>query len=245
MATSRERLRLVLLQIRDHRESLMQERRAFTERCLVDVDRFDFINIVEHPQLRWQDVESAHAVLIGGAGGYSVIGDHPFSPYLRDVVFRLIDEDRPVFGSCWGHQFMARAMGGEVIVDRENSEVGSFEISLTEKGSNDPLLETLPPSFFVQLGHNDRVSRLPEGWVELAASEKCPNQIIRLEGKPVYGTQFHSEMNEDRLRERLQVYLQEYVPDPEGFEELMARLRPSPQADCILDRFLALYAERD
>jgi len=245
MTTSRDHLRLVLLQIRDHRESLMQERRAFTERCLVDVDRFDFINIVEHPQLRWQDVESAHAVLIGGAGGYSVIGDHPFSPYLRDVVSRLIDEDRPVFGSCWGHQFMARAMGGEVIVDRENSEVGSFEISLTEKGSNDPLLETLPPSFFVQLGHNDRVSRLPEGWVELAASEKCPNQIIRLEGKPVYGTQFHSEMNEDRLRERLQVYLQEYVPDPEGFEELMARLRPSPQADCILDRFLALYAERD
>ncbi|RLE28739.1 MAG: type 1 glutamine amidotransferase [Acidobacteria bacterium] len=239
MTTSRDHLRLVLVQIRDHRESLMQERSAFIERCLVNVDQFDFINIVEHPQLRWQDVESAHAVLIGGAGGYSVIGDHPFSPYLRDVVSRLIDEDRPVFGSCWGHQFMARAMGGEVIVDRENSEVGSFEISLTEKGSNDPLLETLPPSFFVQLGHNDRVSRLPEGWVELAASEKCPNQIIRLEGKPVYGTQFHSEMNEDRLRERLQVYLQEYVPDPEGFEELMARLRPSPQADCILDRFLA------
>lgn len=245
MTTSRDRLRLVLLQIRDHRESLMQERRAFIERCLVDVDRFDFINIVEHPHLKWQDVESAHAVLIGGAGGYSVLGEHPFSPYLRDVVFRLIDEDRPVFGSCWGHQFMARSMGGEVIVDRENSEVGSFEITLTENGSNDPLLKNLPASFLVQLGHNDRVSRLPEGWVELAASEKCPNQIIRLEGKPVYGTQFHSEMNEDRLRERLQVYLQEYVPDPEEFQKLLARLHPSPEADRILDRFLALYAERD
>ncbi len=245
MTTSRDRLRLVLLQIRDHRESLMQERRAFIERCLVDVDRFDFINIVEHPQLRWQDVESAHAVLIGGAGGYSVIGEHPFSPYLRDVLSRLIEEDRPLFGSCWGHQFMATSLGGEVIVDRENSEVGSFEISLTSRGADDPLFENFPSSFFVQLGHNDRVSRLPEGWVELAASEKCPNQIIRLAGKPVYGTQFHSEMNEDRLRERLQVYLQEYVPDPEEFQRLMARLRPSPQADRILDRFLTLYAERD
>ncbi len=223
----------------------MQERRAFIERCLVDVDRFDFINIVEHPHLKWQDIESAHAILIGGAGGYSVIGEHPFSPYLRDVLSRVIDEERPLFGSCWGHQFMAQALGGEVIVDRDNSEVGTFEISLTPEGSTDPLLAGLPSSFWVQLGHNDRVSRLPEGWVELAASERCPNQIIRMEGKPVYGTQFHSEMNEDRLRERLQVYLQEYVPDPEAFEDLMARLRPSPHSDRILDRFLTLYAERD
>lgn len=245
MTTSRNRLRLVLLQIRDHRESLMQERTAFVERCLVDVDRFDFINLVEHPQLRWQDVESAHAVLIGGAGGYSVTGEHPFSPYLREVFLRLIEEDRPVFGSCWGHQFMALAAGGEVIGDRERSEVGSFEITLGEQGSKDPLFENFPSSFFVQLGHNDRVSRLPEGWVELAASERCPNQVIRLEGRPVYGTQFHSELNEDRLRERLQVYLQEYVPDPEEFERLPARLRPSPQADRILDRFLTLYAEQD
>ena len=140
---------------------------------------------------------------------------------------------------------MARSLGGEVIVDREQSEVGSFEITLTDTGSTDPLFENFPSSFFVQLGHNDRVSRLPEGWVELASSERCPNQIIRLEGKPVYGTQFHSEMNEDRLRERLQVYLQEYVPDPEEFQRLMARLRPSPQADRILDRFLTQYAERD
>jgi GMP synthase (glutamine-hydrolysing) len=140
---------------------------------------------------------------------------------------------------------MARASGGEVIVDRENSEIGSFEITLTPEGATDPLLEGLPSSFFVQLGHNDRVSRLPQGWVQLAASQRCPNQIIRLEGKPVYGTQFHSEMNEDRLRERLEVYLQEYVPDPEEFQRLLTRLRPSPNADRILDRFLGLYAERD
>jgi len=211
----------------------------------VDVDRFDFINIVEHPQLKWQDIESAHAVLIGGAGGYSVIGEHPFSPYLRDVLSRVIEEERPLFGSCWGHQFMAKSLGGQVIVDRDNSEVGSFEITLTQRGAEDPLLEHLPSSFFVQLGHNDRVSCLPDGWVELASSERCPNQIIRLDGKPVYGTQFHSEMNQDRLRERLEVYLQEYVPDQEAFNDLMARLRPSPHSDRILDRFLTLYAEKD
>lgn len=223
----------------------MQERRAFVERCLVDIDQFEFINVVDHPELRWSEIESAHAVLIGGAGGYSVTEEHRFSPYLREVLDQAFEAERPVFGSCWGHQFMALAGGGEVIVDREREEIGSFEISLTEAGLQDPLMGSFPPRFFAQLGHHDRVSRLPEGWIELAASERCPNQIIRLDGKPVYGTQFHSEMNEDRLRERLEVYLQEYVPDPEEFRRLVDRLRPSPESDRILDRFLALYAERD
>jgi GMP synthase (glutamine-hydrolysing) len=183
-------------------------------------------------------------VLIGGAGGYSVTEEHPFSPWLREVFEQLVEEDRPVFGSCWGHQFMALATGGEVIVDRERSEVGSFKITLTPEGASDRLFEGFPERFYVQLGHNDRISRLSEHWTELAASELCPNQAIRLIGKPVYGTQFHSEMDEARLRERLQVYLQEYVPDPEAYDRLMKNLRPSPQADRILDRFLSLYAQR-
>ena len=245
MTIPRDRLRLVLLQIRDHRESLMQERRAFIERCLVDVDRFDFINLVDRPHLRWTDVEHAHAVLIGGAGGYSVTEEHPFSPFLREVFFRLLDEARPVFGSCWGHQFMATAGGGSVIVDRKNAEVGSFEITLTPEGEADPLLRGFPQSFFAQLGHNDRIEKLPDGWINLASSARCPFQMIRLEDRPVYGTQFHSEMNENRLRERLEVYMQEYVPDPEEFRRMLDLLRPSPEADRILDRFLALYAERD
>ncbi len=245
MARSRSNLRLVLLQVRDHHESLMQERRAFVEHCRVDIDRFDFINLVEHPQITYQDIDGAHAVLIGGAGGYSTTEEHPFSPWVRDVFARLIDEDRPIFGSCWGHQFMALAAGGEVIVDRDRSEIGSFEITLTPDGMADPLFDGFPSTFFVQLGHKDRVSGLPQGWRELAASARCPHQVIRLEDKPVYGTQFHSELNEQRLHERLQVYMQEYVPDPEEYRRLLTRLRPSLEADRILDRFLSLFAERN
>jgi len=222
----------------------MQERRAFIERCLVDVDRFDFINLVEHPRLRFTEIESAHAVLIGGAGGYSVTDEHPFSPWLRDVFNQLVEEDRPVFGSCWGHQFMAVATGGEVIIDKQRSEVGTFEVELTDAGLRDPLFHGFPNRFDVQLGHNDQISRLSDDWSVLAFSELCPNQAIRLQGKPVYGTQFHSELNETRLRERLEVYLQEYVPDAEAYDRLMKRLRPSPRADVMLDRFLTLYAER-
>jgi GMP synthase (glutamine-hydrolysing) len=242
MGTPRTKLRLVLLQVRNELVSLKQEQSCFIERCCVARRQFRFINLPEAPQLRWSDVEDAHAVFIGGAGAFSVTRQHPFTKPLRDVTQRLIDDDRPLFGACWGHQFLADLGGGTVIEDKERAEVGTFPIQLTDAGRNDPLLGEYPDRFHVQLGHNDRVSELGPGWLELARSERCPNQLIRLDGKPVYGTQFHSEMDEERLRERIVVFLKDYVGDEEAHRRLLRSLRPSLEADRLLQLFLERYA---
>ena len=242
MATPRTRLRLVLLQVRNELVSLKQEQSCFIERCRVARRQFDFINLVDNPNLRWRDVEHAHAVLIGGAGAFSVTREHPFTSPLRDVVQQLIDEDRPIFGACWGHQFLADIGGGSVIEDRARSEVGTFEVFLTDAGKNDQLMAEFPERFYVQLGHNDRVAELGPGWLDLAQSDLCPNQIIRLEGKPVYGTQFHSEMDEERLRERIQVFLKDYVADEDEHRKMLWTLRPSLEADRMLELFLERFA---
>lgn len=242
MPTPRTKLRLVLLQVRNDLVSLRQEQSCIIERCRVARRQIDFINLVDEPQIRWHQVENAHAVIIGGAGAYSVTREHPFTSPLKEVVQRLIDADRPVFGSCWGHQFLADMGGGTVIEDKERSEVGSYPIRLTAEGRDDPLFAEFPDRFHVQLGHNDRVSELGDGWVELARSELCPFQSIRLAGKPVYGTQFHSEMTEERLRERLLVYLDDYVADEKAYNEILRKLRPSIEADRLFQLFLELYA---
>jgi GMP synthase (glutamine-hydrolysing) len=242
MVTPRTQLRLVLLQVRNELVSLKQEQSCFIERCRVARHQFRFINLPESPQLQWSDVEDAHAVLIGGAGAFSVTREHPFTAPLREVVQRLIEDGRPVFGACWGHQFLADLGGGTVIEDKERSEVGTFPIRLTEAGIADPLLADFPEQFHVQLGHNDRVSDLGPGWLELAQSELCPNQIIRLEDRPVYGTQFHSEMDEERLRERILIFLRDYVADEEEHLKILWSLRPSIEADRLLELFLERYA---
>lgn len=242
MATPRTRLRLVLLQVRNELVSLKQEQSCFIERCRVARRQFEFINLVDNPDIRWRDVEHAHAVMIGGAGAFSVTREHPFTQPLKEVVQQLIDNDRPVFGACWGHQFLADLGGGTVIEDKERSEVGTFPIRLTGAGAADPLFADFPEIFYVQLGHNDRVSKLGPGWIELAASEICPNQVIRLQGKPVYGTQFHSEMDEERLRERIVIFLNDYVADEEEHRKILWSLRPSLEADRMLQLFLELYA---
>ena len=232
----------MLLQVRNELVSLKQEQRCFIERCRVARRQFDFINLVENPNIRWSDVENAHAVLIGGAGAFSVTREHPFTAPLREIIQRLIDDGRPIFGACWGHQFLADLGGGSVIEDKERSEVGTFPIQLTPAGIADPLLAGFPEKFHVQLGHNDRVSELGPGWVNLADSEVCTNQLIRLAAKPVYGTQFHSEMDEERLRERILVFLKDYVADEAAFQKILRSLRPSIDADRLLELFLERYA---
>jgi len=233
---------VVLLQIRSEMIPLRQERDWFRQRCGVPEEHFRTINLVEEPALRWRQIADADVVMIGGAGEFSAHDDHEFTAPLTEVVLRLIDEGRPLFGSCWGHQFLARILGGAVSPDPERSEVGSFDIHLTEAGRCDPLFAEFPATFCAQLGHKDRITGLPPAMIELASSDLCPYQAIRIVGKPIYGTQFHSEMTADQLRDRLEVYREEYMPDPEEFARLSRRLRPSPEADGILGRFLDLYA---
>jgi GMP synthase (glutamine-hydrolysing) len=242
MPTPRTRLRLVLLQVRDERVSLLHEQSCFIERCKVARRQITFINLPEEPDLRWRHVESAHAVLIGGAGGYTATKRHAFTKPLVEIVQRLIDDDRPIFGSCWGHQFLAGEFGGRVIEDHDRSEVGTFFIELTDRGRADPLFEGFPGRFYGQLGHNDRVDVLGDQWDELARSDLCPYQAIRLRGKPAYGTQFHGELDERRLQERLEMYREAYAADPAEFERIIRTARPSLWADGLMARFLELYA---
>ena len=242
MHTPRTRLRLALIQVRNHSTSLIQEQGCFIERCHVARDQFHFINIAENPGIRWRDVENAHAVIIGGSGSYSVIDDHPFSLPLADVAHELIERDRPLFGVCWGHQFLVKMTGGTVVEDRAQKEIGSFKVTLTDHGLDDPLFAECPSPFWVQLGHKDSVTRLPSPWRELGRSERSPNQAVRLGDKPVYGTQFHCELDTDRLRHRLLVYFDDYVEDEAEHQAILRSLRPSPDADRLLERFLELYA---
>ncbi len=243
MRTPRTRLRLVLFQIREDPVPMLQEQSCFIERCRVARSQFTFINIVDTPDVSWKDVDDAHAVFIGGAGAFSVKEDHRFTAPLGELVHEIIERDRPLFGACWGHQFIVKTTGGAVVEDPKQEEIGTFSVSLTPDGVDDPIFSGFPPSFWAQLGHKDSATGLGPGWRELAYSARSRNQAVRLDDKPVYGTQFHSELNEERLRERLLVYLDDYIGgDHEEFEKIIRGLRPSIDADRMMARFLELYA---
>lgn len=232
-------MRLLFIHIRGDDRLAEHERTCLLDVLHAEPGQASSVNVARTGMvaLGWDVVRAHHAVVIGGSGDHSVVDDHHFTRGLSDLVHRMVDEGVPLFGSCWGHQFIARALGGSVIRDHEHKEVGAVVVRRTGGGVDDPVFAPLPGSFTVLMGHEDRVDVLPAGGVELAASEVCSNQAFRIEGVPVYGTQFHAELTPERLIERLAAY-RHYIPDDREFARLKASLKPTPEAETVLARFL-------
>lgn len=105
----------------------------------------------------------------------------------------LFETDLPVFGICYGQQTMAAQLGGEV-ESGHHSEFGRAEIEvLTES----PLFQgvwQMGKKYPVWMSHGDRVTKLPEGFEVLAASENAPFAVVADEAHKFYGVQFHPEV---------------------------------------------------
>ncbi len=245
MAPDYDRVRVRLVQIRDRPAVLREEQESFRARTGLGAAAFAVTNALTDalsPAL----LDGVDALLIGGAGAYSAVDTFEWTPGLVDLCHACADRRLPLFGSCWGHQFVARAFGGTVVHDPHRAELGTHGVRLTDAGRRDPLFSTLPERFGTQMGHHDRVAELPPGAVALATNDRSPNQAYRLDDVPIYGTQFHSELDAETERSRLLAYRRHYpeLAADAVFEATLAGLRDTPEADDLLRRFL-LYAVED
>lgn len=240
MAKSFSDVRVLLLQARDTPNMEAQERACFVERCRIEEAQLTTCSTIRDaltPDL----LDGYDALLIGGAGEYSAYEDHPWTPALLELV-RVAGERRlPTFGSCWGHQVIARTFGGSVIYDTERAELGACDMQLTDAALSDPLFGAYPRHFLANTGHHDRVAHLPEGAVELAFNASQRNQAFRMHDRPMYGTQFHSELDADAERERLIAY-RDYYSEEMGsdvlFQTTLASLADTTEVDHLLYDFL-------
>jgi len=186
------------------------------------------------------ELASYTALLVGGSGEYDVSrGNLPGLEATLAFLRRVVAAGFPTFASCFGFQLLVAALGGEVVRDPTNAEVGTVRVCLTEAGKGDALFGALPGCFWAQAGHHDRADRLPAGVVPLAFSDKAPYQALRVPGRPIWATQFHPELTEEDTFRRFRRYAAVYAPGLSD-QAIRARLRPSPEANALLLRFRRL-----
>lgn len=240
-----DEIRYLLLQVRnpgdDMRENEVQCFSRALQCPLGSIRVVDLINGVPSAQ----DLDAADVVLLGGSGDYSVAKGGPWLEAARDVMRGLCEASKPTFASCWGFQAMAHAMGGEVVTDLSLAEVGTIWLATTPEGRRDPVFGPLGERFQVHIGHQDIVTRLPEGATLLASSDRVANEAFRFEGKPIYCTQFHPELGREDLVARIRAY-PEYLPltgsaTLDEFEEATPHI---PETQAILDRFVTEVVRR-
>ena len=235
-------LRVLLIQIRESPEVAAHEMQSLCDVTGLAESNIWQWNVELEGSVPWERCAGADAVIIGGAGVHSAVSDDHFTEDLIGSVRRLVEARKHRFGSCYGHQFIARALGGEVIHDAERAEVGSHDVFLLEEAEGDPVFGGIwadgVRTFPVLMGHQDRVSELPAGAVELSRSEICPNQSFRMVEAPVWTTQYHVELTPKRLIERLHRYADIYAPGDDTLDRLEAGLRETPECERIIHAFL-------
>jgi GMP synthase (glutamine-hydrolysing) len=96
----------------------------------------------------------------------------------------------PVLGICYGHQLLARDLGGEVAATGAG-EYGKTQLTVTRPSR---LLDGLPVEQTVWMSHLDSVTALPAGFVAVAATPAVPVAAMEDPARGFYGVQFHPEV---------------------------------------------------
>jgi len=101
----------------------------------------------------------------------------------------------PILGICAGHQLIGGHFGGKISPASGNEgstpEFGLTEITIDKE--ND-LFKGIPAKISAWESHNDEISELPKDLESLAHSESCAVEALKHRKKPIYGIQFHPEV---------------------------------------------------
>lgn len=168
------------------------------------------------------------------SGGPNSVYD---SDYQADT--GLFDLGVPVLGICYGMQFMAHHLGGEVQAGNQR-EFGYAQVH-TEDGDLTRGIEDAPHTLDVWMSHGDKVFRLPENFRITGHTPSCPVAIMENSAKRFYGIQFHPEVTHTKQGRAL---LNRFVLDicganpswtmPNYIDEAVAKIRAQVGSDEVI-----------
>lgn len=146
------------------------------------------------------DIKADGLVLSGGAPRVGL--DQEKMGFCGDYIEK---SGLPVLGICAGHQFMASHLGGKA----GPSSVPEFGKTMISVDDEDDIFKGLPGEFVAWESHNDEVTELPPGFISLAHSDNCAIQAMKHRERPLYGLQFHPEVEHtDNGYEMFQAFIE-------------------------------------
>ncbi|MCR5231326.1 MAG: glutamine-hydrolyzing GMP synthase [Acholeplasmatales bacterium] len=123
--------------------------------------------------------------IIFTGGPNSVYGED--SPKVDKEIFNL---GIPVLGICYGCQFMAYSLGGEVL-HAPKSEYGK---TLVNVNKDSLLFKDCNKETQVWMSHTDYVSKVPSGFTITGYTNTCPVAAMENKEAKLYAVQFHPEV---------------------------------------------------
>ena len=169
---------------------------AGADDCPLEIRDYDVQN-GEYPKT----LDECDAYLITGSRE-SVYDDQPWIHRLADFVRELDAARRKLVGICFGHQLIARVLGGETRAAEGGWAVGVHETCVMEPHA---WMQPYRERFGLLSSHKDQVVQLPERAKRFASTPFCPNSgftvddhIMTLQGHPEFSKGYSRALMEAR-----------------------------------------------
>ena len=147
-----------------------------------------YSEIISHKKVKNKNIDNSIKGIILSGGPLNV---YQINKYSFDK--RIIENQIPVLGICFGHQILSKLNGGRV----KQSKYREFGLANIRKKRESILIK----NFFnkkninkVWMSHADQVSKLPKNFNVSASSQNSKFAIIENKKKNFYGVQFHPEV---------------------------------------------------
>ena len=107
------------------------------------------------------------------------------------VIHHFLNHNKSILGICYGHQILAKAiLGNKSCRKAEKPEFGWKKIKL----DSNPLFEGIENPVSYE-SHYDEVCNLTADFRIIAVNDDCPIQAFQYKNRPVWGVQFHPEVD--------------------------------------------------
>ena len=184
------------------------------------------------------DPDSIAGAVISGSHAM-VTESLDWSLALESWTRKMVKAEVPLLGICYGHQILAKAMGGIVDFHPKGAEVGTTEITRLPEGENDALFGIIPDTFWGHVVHSQSVIELPEKAILLAENEFEPHHGFRI-GKAAWGVQFHPEFDSAATSKYIRFMAEKVKQQGQDPEDLVNKVEATPWSAALLKEFATL-----
>ncbi len=239
MLKTRKDLKLLLLQIRDDALVRIEEHQSFCTYAGLQPHQIAIHNVFDVPEFGAEILDGYDALIVGGASEASVLEPerYPFVSAGIRLMQTCIERDFPVFASCFGFQMAVLALGGEIIRDEKDFEMGSIPISLTADAANDVLLHDAPDGFHAIAVHRERSIDCPSDAILLAYTDNCAH-AFKVKNKRFWAFQFHPEVDRQTLIERLTIFKDHYTEGATHLQQILDSAVETPHSNNLVSHFV-------